>query len=162
MATATELFRVAQHMADVGSPRDVIVHIVLEAKRLQAIEAERSEVVHVAASDATGAACTRSLMPRHVVTTDEALVTCDVCRCILVGRDREASAPRSWPEGWPPFAVLRRAYRLLDVMPTPSTRWLENNGHKHDLDRARSIRADWDEALAAEVYGELPPEEVAR
>lgn len=144
MATATELFRVAQHMADVGSPRDVIVHLVLEAKRLQAIEAERSEVVHVAASDATGAACTRSLMPRHVVTTDEALVTCDVCRCILVGRDREASAPRSWPEGWPPFAVLRRAYeRLEEVSVCPSTLYLERNGYPN----GERIRRRWRESL---------------
>lgn len=38
----------------------------------------------------------------------------------------EAQQPkRSWPEGWPPFAVLRRAYRGIGVHYAPSTRWCD-------------------------------------
>lgn len=56
----------------------------------------------------------------------------------------EAQQPkRSWPEGWPPFAVLRRAYRGIGVHHMPSTKWCDSKSPVV----ARRTRERWKQAL---------------
>ena len=54
---------------------------------------------------------------------------------------------RSWPEGWPPFAVLRRAYESLGVHHNPSTMWCERRGGRMGQADARDVRVKWSKAL---------------
>jgi hypothetical protein len=62
----------------------------------------------------------------------------------------EARRPkRSWPEGWPPFAVLRRAYRLTDMYHEPSTRTLEHVSRA----QASYARKLWSASLRSVLEG---------
>ena len=64
----------------------------------------------------------------------------------------EAQQPkRSWPEGWPPFSVLRRAYEMLDIMPLPSIRCMERHGDKSERSYAKRVREDFAQAVAEEM-----------
>lgn len=56
---------------------------------------------------------------------------------------------RSWPEGWPPFSVLRRAYMSLGIKPQPSLRWFERMGF------VSVTRGEWRVALA--LAGQVKP-----
>lgn len=74
----------------------------------------------------------------------------------------EAEQPkRSWPEGWPPFAVLRRAYRSLGVEPRPSTLWVSRYwpGGRYQTGKqyADEIRGRWLIALKMAISDPSSP-----
>lgn len=58
---------------------------------------------------------------------------------------------RSWPEGWPPFAVLRRAYRLTGLRHSPSTMVVERAREY----RSEVLRENWENALKV-VFSTIP------
>jgi hypothetical protein len=75
-------------------------------------------------------------------------------RAMVVEADRrQVQARRSWPEGWPPFSVLRRAYDIVDATPIPSVRWLERHGAKNERKAMLLLRSRWAEALAKVMAG---------
>lgn len=59
---------------------------------------------------------------------------------------------RSWPEGWPPFAVLRRAYISMSMGHWPSTKQCERHGAASWAHReaAKLARQRWSDALQRE------------
>lgn len=70
------------------------------------------------------------------------------CKPTCPGCLQWRSQNRSWPEGWPPFAVLRMAYESIDAQPWPSTKWCERRGaRRYEALAAGRVRADWRMAL---------------
>lgn len=138
-ATAAELLRAAEHMRQRGEALSLTgnrlktVHgqanvqaaeaLEREAKRLQAIEAQQTYVIEAALEFSN-----LYLRDGHIV---------------------ETQPRRSWPEGWPPFAVLRRAFMSLEVSPTPSTMAVERRRRDNPTAKwaAAARRRAWDKAV---------------
>lgn len=162
MATSTELLRAAEHMRELAGSLSAITswqtrlamgsaahELESEAKRLQAVEAQQDgwpvgASVRVK-SEPRGSLSNMSGVVVGSRDDGALLVMCDdgVRRALL----RSSLEGRSWPKGWPPFAVLRRAYESLGVEPRPSTKWLESHGYGDEKTIARAVRWEWTEIL---------------
>lgn len=142
MATPAELLRAAEHMrgmldglrpAHKMMALSGIAVLEREAERLQAVEARQDGVCEI---------CMGVGIRPGVPNWN------DCAACGGHGRSfmANANSKRSWPDGWPPFAVLRRAYMLTGAGPTPSTKKCEGSGSFPWM--ARNMRSLWGEALS--------------
>lgn len=138
MATSTELLRAAEHMRHQGALmlEDERWHVGTsyceaadmlerEAKRLQAVEAQ-------AESESRCKRCGQLPHDPGYCSYHDDNGTADM-----------AEVGRSWPEGWPPFAVLRRAYAVTGASPRPSVRRMSRLAPV----AASSFRRSWEKAL---------------
>lgn len=121
MATSTELLRAAEHMRKraVTTSDRVLSRAFVDSAEMLEVEAERLQ-------SPTGA---------------EIVIQIDGVRVV------QPRPKRSWPEGWPPFAVLRRAYESLGALDVTSSQWLEEHGCSARREWVDAVRREWAEFL---------------
>lgn len=167
MATSTELIRAAEHMRHQGALmlEDERWHVGTsyceaadmlerEAKRLQAIEAQQHKrswpvgtKVVVRAEPLDSLSGMRGAIWGQREDGVWLVMCADGLRRAFC-EDSLVAEGRSWPEGWPPFAVLRRAYSATGMHHYPSTRVCERSRVRSHRAVASLTRARWQRVLS--------------